>query len=67
MTRVRANRNTRVLLKSPSVRDRVFVRRTRSETVEWFDHLLLCGGEVAFLQVYSAKEGWEIAKSRGSA
>lgn len=67
MTKARASRATRVVLKSPTVRDRVFVRRTHAETADWFDRILLHGGEVAFLQVYLPKDGWHIMKSRGSA
>jgi hypothetical protein len=63
-----ADRSARVLLKSPGAHDRVFVRRTRSETVDWFDRLALSGGDAAFLQVYlDSKVGWHIVKSRGSA
>lgn len=66
MTKKRADRSIRVLLKSPSVRDRVFVRCSRDETVDWFGRVALFGGEIAFLEIYDPKRGWEIMKSRGS-
>ncbi len=60
-----ADRRHRVLLKSPQLKDRMFVKISFSEVDDLFKNIGLAHGEQVFLQTY-VDDGWMTRKSRSA-